>query len=88
MNVTQLAEQLRRDNQFMKDVTRWEVIPPREARTLPFPETMDGRLKDVLGKRGIHALYTHQAHSLEAIGRGVSFNSGITTRYSFSPIVI
>ena len=70
MNVTQLAEQLRRDNQFMKDVTRWEVIPPREARTLPFPETMDGRLKDVLGKRGIHALYTHQAHSLEAIGRG------------------
>ena len=37
MNVAQLAEQLRRDTQFMKDVTRWEVIPAREPRTLPFP---------------------------------------------------
>ena len=38
MNVAQLAEQLRRDNQFMKDVTRWEVIPARPAKTAPFPE--------------------------------------------------
>ena len=70
MNVTQLAEQLRRDNHFMKDVTRWEVIPPREARTLPFPDWMDERLKPVLAKRGIYSLYTHQAHSLEATARG------------------
>ena len=70
MNAAQLAQQLRQDREFMKDVTRWEVIPPREARTVPFPEGMDGRLKTVLAGRGIHALYTHQAQSLEAIGRG------------------
>ena len=70
MNVTQLAESLRRDNYFTKDVTRWEVIPPWPARTLPFPDWMDERLKPVLAKRGIHALYTHQAHSLEATARG------------------
>ena len=48
MNVAQLAEQLRRDNQFMKDVTRWEVIPAREAKTAPFPDNLDPRLIPVL----------------------------------------
>ena len=70
MNVTQLADQLRRDNDFMKNVTRWEVIPAHPAQTLPFPACMDERLKPVLAKKGIHALYTHQAHSLEATARG------------------
>ena len=70
MNVTQLAEQLRRDSQFMKDVTRWEVIPARPAKTSPFPESMDARLIPVLNQRGIYSLYTHQAQSLEATARG------------------
>ena len=70
MNVSQLADQLRRDHMFMKDVTRWEVIPAREARTMPFPASMDERLKPALARRGIHELYTHQAKSLEAIARG------------------
>ena len=70
MNVAQLADQLRRDNMFMKDVTRWEVIPPRPAQTVPFPDSLDPRLIPVLAQRGIHSLYTHQAKSLEAIARG------------------
>ncbi len=70
MNVAQLADQLRRDNMFMKDVTRWEVIPPRPAQTVPFPDSLDSRLIPVLAQRGIHSLYTHQAKSLEAIARG------------------
>ena len=70
MNVAQLAEQLRRDNFFMKDVTRWEVIPARPAQTVPFPDSLDPRLIPVLAERGIHSLYTHQAKSLEAIARG------------------
>ena len=63
MNVAQLADQLRRDNQFMKDVTRWEVIPARPAQTAPFPDSLDPRLIPVLAQRGIHSLYTHQARS-------------------------
>ena len=70
MNVTQLAEQLKRDSQFMKDVTRWEVIPARPAKASPFPESMDARLIPVLNQRGIYSLYTHQAQSLEATARG------------------
>ena len=70
MNVTQLADQLRRDHMFMKDVTRWGVIPAREARTRPFPACMDERLKPALARRGIYELYTHQATCLEAVARG------------------
>ena len=70
MNVQQLADQLRRDNLFMKDVTRWEVLPARPARTAPFPAGLDERLKPALARRGIHELYIHQAASLEATSRG------------------
>ena len=70
MNVAQLADQLRRDHQFMQDVTRWEVIPARPAQTAPFPDSLDPRLIPVLAQRGIHSLYTHQAKSLEATARG------------------
>ena len=70
MNVTQLADQLRQDPRFMENVTRWEVIPPRPARTADFPESLDARLRAVLAKRGIHALYTHQAKSIAATARG------------------
>ena len=70
MNVTQLADQLRRDNMFMKNVTRWEVIPARKARTAPFPDCLDPRLVPALEKRGIHELYIHQVRSLEATSRG------------------
>ena len=70
MNVAQLADMLRRDNDFMRNVTRWEVMPARPARTAPFPACVDPRLYPVLEKRGIHALYVHQAQCLEATARG------------------
>ncbi len=70
MNVTQLADQLRKDPRFMENVTRWEVMPARPARTADFPESVDGKIRETLAKRGIHALYTHQAQSLAATERG------------------
>ena len=70
MNVTQLADQLRRDPAFMENVTRWEVLPPRPARTADFPEETDPRLREALARKGIHALYTHQAQSVAATARG------------------
>ena len=70
MNVTQLADMLRQDPHFMENVTRWETIPPCPARTADFPDSLDPQLKEVLAKRGIHALYTHQAESLAATARG------------------
>lgn len=70
MNVDQLTQQLRSDPLFMENVVRWEVLPPREAHYAPFPETLDPRLQPILAKRGVHQLYTHQAHSIRATSAG------------------
>lgn len=70
MNVDQLADQLRRDEAFMGNVVRWEELPARPAQYAPFPDTLDARLIPVLEKRGVHQLYTHQAHSIAATAAG------------------
>ncbi len=70
MNVEQLCEQLRYDPLFMKNVVRWETMPPREAHYAEFPAALDARLKPVLAKRGVHQLYSHQAHAVREILAG------------------
>ena len=70
MNVDQLAEKLRRDNLFMKNVVRWEELPAREARYGDYPIGLDERLRPVLRQRGVQQLYSHQAHSIAATMRG------------------
>ncbi len=70
MNVEQLVSQLRCDTTFMENVVRWEELPPRTAQYAPFPEGLDKRLVPVLGKRGIHQLYTHQASAVEKVLAG------------------
>src|SRR5512136_624786 len=54
----------------MRRVAAWERLPAREARTAPFPASLDGRLVTALRSRGIESLYTHQAQAVEAIARG------------------
>ena len=70
MNVDQLAEKLRKDPMFMENVVRWEVIPARPAQYAPFPPQLDQRLLPVLHKRGIHQLYSHQAHAVSEVLAG------------------
>ena len=70
MNVDQLADQLRRDPMFMENVVRWEEMPARGAQYAPFPEDLDPRLMPVLERRGIHQLYSHQAHAVREVLAG------------------
>lgn len=70
MDIRQLLTQLRADREFMRRVAAWERIPPRPARTAPFPDSLDQRLVAALKSRGIESLYTHQAHAMEAVARG------------------
>jgi len=42
-------------------VTAIRRIEPRDAAYAPFPDAIDGRLRQVLSARGIDRLYTHQA---------------------------
>ena len=70
MNVDQLTQQLQSDPLFMKNVVRWDTTPPREAHYADFPEGLDARLQPVLARRGVHRLYTHQAHAVREVLAG------------------
>jgi len=70
MDIRQLLDQLRTDREFMRRVAAWERIPPRPARTAPFPASLDPRLVAALKSSDIESLYTHQAHAIEAVSRG------------------
>ena len=73
MNVDQLIQKLKKDRSFMDCVTSWEVLPAQEGRYADFPPQMDPLIAQVLGKRGIHRLYTHQAESFAAAENGEDF---------------
>lgn len=70
MNLEQLLDALRASPAFMNNVTHWETLSARPARLAPFPDGIDGRIPDVLKKRGAQSLYTHQRQAIDAILRG------------------
>ena len=70
MNLNQLLDQWKQDSAFMENVTHWRTLPTRPAQYGDFPEGLDPRIPEILAKRGIHRLYTHQADSLRATGEG------------------
>jgi len=73
VNIDQLAASLRQNPGFMENVTAWKTIPPREGQMADFPASMDARLREVLQKRGIRQLYTHQASAWEAAQAGKDY---------------
>ena len=66
MNLSQYIETLKRDSGFMANVSCWHEIPPRPARYEPFPDAIDARIVEVLKKRGVNALYSHQYQAVSA----------------------
>ena len=70
MNLEQLIDRLKRTPSFMENVTHWETLPAKEARFVPFPEALDGRLPPVLAARGVHQLYTHQREAFDRVAEG------------------
>ncbi|MGG3682071.1 DEAD/DEAH box helicase [Aeribacillus composti] len=55
----------RHDERFRDQIVYWHTIPEKEAITVPFPEDMDKRLKEMLKKKGIEQLYSHQKEAFE-----------------------
>ncbi len=70
MSVESAVQALRLEPKLMHHVVRWEHIPACPARTAPFPAALDARVTAALRRRGIEALYTHQAAAVEAALRG------------------
>lgn len=70
MNLDQLIENMRMDSAVMANVTDWRVIPARTAKYSPYPDMLPEKLRELLTKRGIRQLYTHQASAYEAAAQG------------------
>lgn len=72
-NLQEIIEQIQTDEQYSNNIVNWHIIPEREAKTVPFPASIDLRLKLALQKRGIKELYTHQGHAFETTRREENF---------------
>src|SRR5712691_2226943 len=70
LSLEQILDGLARDAEFQRMVTRWDRLPARPASYAPFPGWLDGRITATLRRRGVDALYSHQAASLEATRTG------------------
>jgi DEAD/DEAH box helicase domain-containing protein len=70
MNLEMLVQQWKGRSELAGRITHWEVIPRREARHAPFPAELHPRLREVLERKGIRELYTHQARAVEEVLNG------------------
>ncbi len=69
MTLASLLSHWKADPDSAPNFAAWRSLPPRPAELVPLPPLPDP-LPAVLSRRGIHALYSHQAAALEAARRG------------------
>lgn len=72
-NLQQIIEKIQNDVQYSENIVNWHTIPEKEARTVPFPDSIDERLKQALENRGIQKLYTHQGEAYETARKKENF---------------
>ncbi len=65
-----VLDRLLADPAVARALVAQRTLPAREASTRPLPEWLDARLSAGLRRRGLEALYSHQAEALEALGAG------------------
>ena len=62
--VESVLESFRQDPSFRQNITFWHTIPPQPAKYGDYPPDFSPRLREILAKRGIERLYTHQAQAI------------------------
>ena len=73
MKLIQVLEKLKTATDFAPNITHWHITPAAEGTFTDFPEGVDNRLIDVLNKRSISRLYSHQAQAFEKAVEGKDF---------------
>jgi len=63
--VLDIVHTLRASPPWNERIAHWQEVPPRPARTAPFPASIDPRLVRVLAQRGVTELYAHQARAID-----------------------
>ncbi|MFN2166323.1 MAG: DEAD/DEAH box helicase, partial [Anaerolineae bacterium] len=72
MDLEDVLDQIERDAQLARRISRWQRLPPRPARYADFPDGVDPRLVKALLQHGIERLYTHQAKAVGDALRGLN----------------
>ncbi len=70
MTLRQILDRLRIDPTYAGRITAWRDLPARPASFAPFPDAVRPDLAGALRRRGIEALYAHQAEAFEAVRGG------------------
>lgn len=70
MNIQMVIDQLQKRAEIQKNVTHWEIIPPKPAQYAPFPEKLHPDLITLLQEQGFKSLYTHQETAVEQVLSG------------------
>jgi DEAD/DEAH box helicase domain-containing protein len=60
----QIIDRLKRDKNFMANVSAWKVLEPKEAEFSEFPKQLNKKLLNALQEHGIKQLYSHQANAI------------------------
>ena len=69
MTLASLLSRWQTDPDTAPNFAAWRTLPPRPAQLTPLPPLPDP-LPAALSRRGIHALYSHQAAAFESTWRG------------------
>ncbi|MDP9273697.1 MAG: DEAD/DEAH box helicase [Chloroflexota bacterium] len=68
--VDHVIESLLADPSIQALLAAHRVLEPLPARHAPWPDGIDPRIVHALRTRGVEALYTHQAHAIQAVRDG------------------
>ncbi len=69
-DLASLIKTMQTDPLLQENITYLKTIAPCDAKTCPFPDSLDSRIVSALQKRGISSLYTHQAQAYQYVKDG------------------
>ena len=70
MNVEKVLEKITNNPRFMRNITFQHTLPGQPGIYEPIPDFLAPELTELLQRKGINRLYSHQAQSLQAVQQG------------------
>lgn len=66
-SMAEMLEWFKQHPEWMRQVTYWHTIPPRDAKHIDFPDVLHPDIQSALKERGIFQLYSHQAQAFQSV---------------------
>lgn len=67
MNLLQILDSFKSDRAIAENIAHWEIFPAREGLYDDYPSYLDERLVNLLQRRSIRQLYSHQKQAVDSI---------------------